>query len=104
MKDGSYTSTLNVDGMSAIGTLDIVGNDGRGSDGRFQFEVHLTGSGHQLAGIINILLDGGAAAQHEIPHHFSMLLVGSGGDDRFNLIGHGPNGVIVEIGADWRSA
>ncbi len=103
MRDGEYVSMLNVDGLSAIGSMSLNGNDGRGSDGRFQYEVHLSGDGHAMDGILNVLLDASVAQARDIPAHFSLRMIGSGGDQDFNLIGTGPNGILIEIEAGWRA-
>lgn len=102
MRDGVYVSSLNVDGRSAIGLLTLVGNHGKGSDGIHQFEIQVGGSGHHLTGIINVIGDPELAAARGLPHHYSLSMIGSGNQETFNLIGLGPNGIVVEIDAAWR--
>lgn len=101
MRDGLYHSCVSVDGRSAYGLLTLADNAGRGSDGRRQFEVHVSGNGHAMRGVVNLLTDPESALRERLPHHYSLAVTGSGGDDGFNLIGYGPGGVVVEIDAAW---
>lgn len=100
--DGVWLSCLNVDGRSAIGWLALCGNNGTGSDGKHQFELHVHGRGHDMTGIINVFIDAELAGAMRLPHHFSLAMIGSGSDRSFNLIGSGPRGILVEIDAGWR--
>ncbi len=104
MRNGVYRSTLNVDGVVAYGWLDMADNNGAGTDGVFRFEVHISGSGNDLGGVVNVLMDGDGAEAKRLPAHFSLAVSGSGAPDAFNLIGAGPNGILVEIDGGWWSA
>ena len=101
MKNGAYKLQLNVGNYIGVGTLTLFANNGQGHDGTFKIEVHLGGSGHDLRGIINVLLVMSEARREQLPQHFSLAVTGSGSDDRFDLIGHGPHGVLVEVTAEW---
>ena len=100
MKDGSYELRLTVDDYSGIGTLAFDGKRGHGYDGTFQVEVHLIGGGNEVAAVANILLRPDASTHLAIPAHYSLSMLGSAGDDAFDLIGRAPDGHLVEISAE----
>ena len=99
MKDGVYATSVNVNGIGGFGRLTMQDRCGHGGDGRFQFEVHVRGSGNELSGIVNLLMDPGLASHLCMPHHCSFDVTGSGSESTFNLIGTARPGVIVEIEA-----
>ena len=100
MKDGFYELRLTVDDYSGLGTLVFDGTRGQGYDGTFQVEVHLIGGGNEVAGVANVLLRPDASTHLAIPEHYSLRMLGSAGDEAFNLIGRAPSGQLVEISAD----
>ena len=104
VRDGHYQLSLTVDEYIGSGTLTMVSNNGQGHDGTFKVEVHVSGASHELQGIVNVLLTAHGAERDDVPRHFSLPVVGSGHETGFNLIGHGPRSVLVEVDAQWDGA
>jgi len=101
VKDGTYKLFLSVDAYAGIGTLTMVANSGQGHGGKFTIEVHVNSDVTDFRGILNVIPTGGVVPDDPVMQHFSLGVVGSIGDDRFDLIGRGPREIIVEIDAIW---